>query len=237
MLFSFLGLSQSSPAFSRSRARTAWAILMGTCVMVFAAAVYWVALLNSHSYLRLYTQDQAWVRVTQMSRAIAAHVGSMFSGLDYTLRDLARDYETGERSTFLRGVQALQTTYPSGTVVQVAVADAQGRVVYSSLHAAKNPREVVSIYDREHFQVHLKASPPSGFYVGQPVQGRVSQQWSIQLSRALHDRHGKFAGVLVLSLSPEFLSQQLQSIYDNPRDVILLLRDDGTYLARSQRQE
>lgn len=55
--------------------------------------------------------------------------------------------------------------------------------------------------------------------------------------RALHDRHGQFAGVLVLSLSPEFLSQQLQSIYDNPRDVILLLRDDGTYLARSQRQE
>lgn len=41
----------------------------------------------------------------------------------------------------------------------------------------------------------------------------------------------------MLSLSPEFLSQQLQSIYDNPRDVILLLRDDGTYLARSQRQE
>lgn len=237
MLLSPLGLSQSSAAFSRSRARTAVAILVGACVMVFAAAVYWVALLNSHSYLRSYTQDQAWVRVTQMSRAIAAHVGSMFSGLDYTLRDLARDYETGERSTFLRGVQALQTTYPSGTVVQVAVADAQGRVVYSSLNTSEQPPEVVSIDDREHFQVHLKASPPSGMYIGPPVQGRVSQRWSIQLSRALHDRQGQFAGVLVLSLSPQFLSQQLQSIYDNPRDVILLLRDDGTYLARSQRQE
>lgn len=134
------------------------AILVGACVMVFAAAVYWVALLNSHSYLRSYTQDQAWVRVTQMSRAIAAHVGSMFSGLDYTLRDLARDYETGERSSFLRGVQALQTTYPSGTVVQVAVADAQGRVVYSSLNTSEHPPEVVSIDDREHFQAHLKAS-------------------------------------------------------------------------------
>lgn len=205
--------------------------------MVLAAVVYWVALLNSHSYLRLYTQDQAWVRVTQMSRAIAAHVGSTFSGLDYTLRDLARNYEAGERSSFLRSVQALQTAYPSGTVVQVAVADAAGRVVYSSLQSSEKPREVVSIYDREHFQVHLRASPPSGIYVGRPVLGRVSQRWSIQLSRALHDSQGQFAGVLVLSLSPEFLSQQLQSIYDNSRDVILLLRDDGAYLARTQYQD
>ncbi|MBV8250431.1 MAG: PAS domain-containing protein, partial [Comamonas sp.] len=203
--------------------------------MVFAAGGYWAALLSSHRYLQHYTQEQAWLRVTQMSHAISAQVAAMFSGLDYSLREMVNDYESGDPVAFERAVASVRQSYPAGTIVQVSVADAQGRVVYSSLDAPARPKRAVSILDREHFQVHLN-SLTQGTFIGHPVRGRVSQQWSIQLSRALH-RNGKFSGVLVLSLSPEYLSRQLQTIFDSQRDVIVLLREDGAYLARSQRQD
>ncbi|CAK9133492.1 unnamed protein product, partial [Ilex paraguariensis] len=165
--------------------------------------------------------DQAWLRVSQMSQAVSAQAGTMLSGLNYSLRDLAQDYESGDSEAFGRAVASVQEAYPPGTIVQVAVADAKGQVVYSSLAASEPPAQGVSIFDREHFQAHLKGLT-QGTFIGRPVQGRVSGQWGIQLSRALHHR-GAFAGVLVVSLSPQYLSRQLQAIFDSPRDVILLL--------------
>lgn len=203
--------------------------------MVFAAAVYWAALLASHKYMQRYTQDQAWLRVTQMSHAISAQTEAMLAGLDYSIRDIAQDYESGDQQAFKRAVASVQESYPPGTIVQVAVADNNGNIVYSSVDASQQVTPAASILDREHFQVHL-TNAVKGTFIGRPVQGRVSGQWGIQLSRALHHK-GKFSGVLVLSLSPEYLSRQLQSIYQNPRDVIVLLREDGTYLARSQHQD
>ena len=199
--------------------------------MALAAGLYWAALLASHQYMQRYTQDQAWLRVSQMSQAVSAQAGTMLSGLNYSLRDLAQDYESGDSEAFGRAVASVQEAYPPGTIVQVAVADANGQVVYSSLAASEPPAQGVSILDREHFQAHLKGLT-QGTFIGRPVQGRVSGQWGIQLSRALHHR-GAFAGVLVVSLSPQYLSRQLQAIFDSPRDVILLLREDGTYLAVS----
>lgn len=222
-------------ASSRSRARTSFAIIIGVCFFVFATGVYWATLLASHRYMQHYTQEQTWLRVTQMSHAISAHVGAMLSGLDYSLGEMARDFESGDPLAFERAVASVQGAYPPGTIVQVSVVDEQGHVVYSSLEGSARSTSSISVVDREHFQAHLKGLT-QGTFIGRPVQGRVSRQWSIQLSRALQ-RRGRFAGVLVLSLSPEYLSRQLQAIFDHPRDVILLLREDGTYLARSQQQD
>ncbi|MEX8193521.1 diguanylate cyclase [Comamonas guangdongensis] len=226
--------AKSHPPF-RSRVRASLTIIIGVCFMVFAAAGYWAALLDSHKYLRHYTQEQAWLRVTQMSHAISAQVGAMLSGLDYSMRDMVNDYESGDAIAFKRAVASVRKSYPAGTIVQVSVADVRGQVVYSSLDTPAQPKQAVSIFDREHFQVHLNRSM-QGTFIGHPVQGRVSRQWSIQLSRALIHK-GKFSGVLVLSLSPEYLSRQLQTIFDSQRDVIVLLREDGAYLARSQQQD
>lgn len=171
------------PASSRSRARTSLAIIIGVCFFVFATGVYWATLLASHKYMQRYTQEQTWLRVTQMSHAIAAHVGSMLSGLDYSLGEMARDFESGDPLAFERAVASVQGAYPPGTIVQVSVVDEQGHVVYSSLEDSARSTSSISIVDREHFQAHLKGLT-QGTFIGSPVQGRVSRQWSIQLSRA-----------------------------------------------------
>ncbi|WP_406626315.1 diguanylate cyclase [Acidovorax sp. SDU_ACID1] len=190
-------------------------------------------LLEGHKVQRSHLEQQTQLRASQVARALAAQVSALFSGLDYATRNLASAYEARDMSAFLLAQETLRRTTPSGAILQVAVADSNGKVVYSSLQGTN--ALAVGIGDREHFQVH-KQGAVQGLHVGRPILGRVSQQWSIPLSRALM-RNGRFDGVLVVALSPSYLSSFFRDVFGQPNDVVLLLRNDGMYLARSHGEQ
>lgn len=216
--------------------QTAVAVWVGLCCVLLATVAYWTVLVDSHRTQRNFTEAQSWLRVGQMSHAVSVQVQTLLSGLDYTMRGLESDFADGEADVFQHAVQTTFDAYPAGTFLQIAVADESGDIVYSNLQQDAQTRAAkVSIRDREHFQVHANRET-MGMFIGRPVQGRVSHKWTIQLSRALY-RQGRFSGVLVLSLSPDYISGYFQSIFDGAKDVILLLRTDGVYLARSQGQD
>jgi len=211
------------------------AVVLGVLCVWLALAGYWAVLLDSHEAQRRYAAQQTWLRVEQMAQAISVQVQTLFSGLDYTSRQLAGAYAEGHGGNFQRAVQSSLDAYPQGTFVQIAVADAEGRMVFSSLERHGKPLAGVSIRDREHFQVHARQQV-QGLYVGRPVRGRVSQEWTIQLSRGLY-RDGRFIGVLVLSVSPDYIGRYFHTLFERTDDVVVLVREDGAYLARSQGQD
>ncbi|MDE2584825.1 MAG: PAS domain S-box protein, partial [Betaproteobacteria bacterium] len=86
---------------------------------------------------------------------------------------------------------------------------------------------------REHFRNHA-ATDDDRLFISKPVLGRVSKTWTIQFSRPVL-KAGKFAGVLVLSVSPQYLSHTLENLGLGPNDSAGLLRQDGGFLARSSR--
>ena len=222
-------------AWAEPLTQTTIAVWVGLLCVVLATAAYWTVLMDSRQTQRHFTETQSWLRVGQMSHAVAVQVQTLLSGLDYTMRGLESEHEDGSAADFQRAIQNTFDAYPAGTFLQISVADAQGDIVYSNLQNGAARAAKVSIGDREHFLVHARREV-MGMYISRPVKGRVSHKWTIQLSRALY-RQGRFSGVLVLSLSPEYISHYFQAIFDGPRDVILLLRDDGTYLARTQGQD
>ncbi|HQS90726.1 MAG: hypothetical protein B7Y03_07225 [Polaromonas sp. 24-62-144] len=89
----------------------------------------------------------------------------------------------------------------SGLVLQVAVANADGQIVDSSLTAPNPP---VSIADRPHF-LAFKNNPTERLFISEPVLGRVSKKPSLQLVRPMFALDGAFAGVIVASIDPELL--------------------------------
>jgi signal transduction histidine kinase len=100
-------------------------------------------------------------------------------------------------------------------LVQLSLIDAQGRFVASNLDPDGHKTGPVDLSAREHVKVHLAAAPaPQGsaaagrhaaeLYIGKAVLGKVSQKWTIQLSRRIEDANGTLRGVVVASLDPSY---------------------------------
>ena len=220
-----------SDAASLRRAIPVWILVL------VAFALYWGQLLQSHQDQLNQTEQQTKLRAAQMASALSLQIGSLFNGVDYVSRTLAASYHPDKQPEFLQAVETAKQAFPEGSVLQIAIADAQGTILFSSLNGSVPASSVkpVSIADREHFSVHALRQTP-GLFISHPVQGRVSKRWSIQFSRAIY--HGKtFAGVVVLSLSPDYISDFFREVFYQPGDVVMLLRDDGSYLARTQQQD
>ena len=209
-------------------------ILASACFVIVSIAVYWGIFLNTQRTLYQQTEQQAWVRVRQISNAVSVQVQTLFTGLNYSMIEIKNSYELHDDAAFHRAIHNVISNYPQGSIIQIAIADAQGQIIYSNIKKVQTGKDAVYINDREHFQVHLKQN--IDLYISKPVMGKVSKKWTIQLTKPLY-RQNKFIGVMVLSLSPDYISKYFQNIFDNPVDVILLAREDGAYLARSQYQD
>lgn len=94
-------------------------------------------------------------------------------------------------------------------LLQLAVADAAGTMIGSSLGLPED--KPVSIADRDHFRVHAGRAEDQ-LFISKPILGRISNKWSIQLTRRLSRPDRSFAGVIVASLDPELLTKAYSSI-------------------------
>jgi signal transduction histidine kinase/CheY-like chemotaxis protein/HPt (histidine-containing phosphotransfer) domain-containing protein len=136
--------------------------------------------------------------------------------MDLLIPKIARNPEQVNLSEMVRDIPILAT-------IQVAYIGADGWMVSSSF----DPKaKRVDLSDREHFRVHIHGKPHL-LFVGKPVIGRVTKKATIQLSERIEDAHGKFLGVLVMSVVPGFLTKLNTSVYLGGRGLIVLGADDG----------
>jgi C4-dicarboxylate-specific signal transduction histidine kinase len=114
-------------------------------------------------------------------------------------------------------------------VMQFALADSTGRVVWSTAAAFSG----VDLADREHFRVHRDGVVDR--YVSAPVVGRITGRWSVQITRAIRSQDGRLEGVLVVSLDPDALSTRMRELLGAAGGSLSLLRDaDAVILATSE---
>jgi len=213
-----------------------WRIAGALLLVALCGGSYWWQLLAQQRDQLAFAENQAQLRTAQMSTTKASHVGTLVAGLEYLAHSLAMKYEVEPDHFFPFAVRTALATFPNGSIGQIAVANAAGQVVYSSLDAdLKSKSSPVSIADREHFKVHARRTGPA-LFISRPVLGRVSGKWSVQFSYPVM-RDGQFDGVVVLSVAPDYLSGHFSDVSTGGNDVTLLVRDDGAYLARSDRQE
>lgn len=203
-------------------------------ILIVSLVVYWVLLHGSHVQMRDRARADALRLASQTGHALSLHFETTASKLDHFTRQLGWQWTQDSRPNFDNAVDVTMASLPSGALTQVAVADTRGVIQYSRLAgkpAVFDPEPPVSIFDREHFQVHLKVDRPFMF-ISEPVKGRISQRWTIQFTRGLW-KDGTFAGVIVLSVSADHLASALTAIFPDATDAGSLLNSSGAYLARS----
>jgi len=209
------------------------ALAILTCLI----AVYWAQLFaSSRAHLQ---QAEGLIRLdaATTAHAMSEQAATMLRKLDYINQQLSDAWFDNGAASLRKSVARAQAALPDGTVVQVSVADEQGDIVFSNLTPdlaeSSAPITRISIADREHFRVPVQAGCEAPhLFISRPVLGRISQQWTVQLSRPLCSGR-QLVGVLVLSVSAEHLSQALHDIFPDPLDSVALVREDGAFLARS----
>jgi len=124
------------------------------------------------------------------------------------------------------GWQEILTELPidKELTVQLALVNQKGIVAASTIPNWSD--KPLNLADREHIRVHLDKKI-EGLFISRPVMGRLSGKWSIQLSRAIHDKTGSVIGVAVASLDPAHLSRFYSSMTLNSGGAIALVGLDG----------
>lgn len=204
-----------------------WALGVGLLMV----AALWGGIVAIVVHNRGELRSAARVDAGNMARVFAEHVRRTVTMIDLALQDY-RDYHRsrpeappaeGWRDAYLR----------EGGGFQWAVIDARGMMTYSNLTPVTKP---VDLSDREHFRVH-RDSGRDELFVSKPVLGRVSQRWSIQFTRRLSNPDGSFAGVVVLSVEPDYFIANFEAIDTGPHGVTLLAGMDRVVRARFSRQD
>ncbi len=212
----------------RTARRFQIAAALVACLLLAAIGLLVWQLHSAQQAERARLIEQAGQRATQLAHAIEGRIAALVRSVDFVLLGARRAYRA-DQAELHAFAELLRESFPGEALllVQLSVAGPDGVLTYSSLGLSGR----VEIGDREHFRAHLDGS--DRLYISRPVVGRVSGVASIQFSRPIL-RAGGFAGVAVISISPEHLGKLLASFQTVPGDEIGLLDSEGVVLSLSQ---
>ena len=200
--------------------------MLFTATTVAVAAIYWWRLSENHEQIRNASLTQAALRASQLSDAVTQQMDALMHGVDFVVRQLRDQYAAGNPAAFEATVRSALDAFPDGSLLQIGVIDPDGYLAWSNLGVKGR----IYLGDREHFKAHA-ATEADRLFVSKPVFGRASKSWSVQFTRPMFKR-GRFDGVMVVSLSPEYVARTLSQIELDPSDALALLYLDGAYMAR-----
>ena len=194
---------------------------------VVLVAGLWLAIAQQLAELGQAAEAGARRDLSNLSLAFGEHIRSLSQGLDQTLVSLRQQW-VDDRTRFDASVHRYTQAVAQDYNIQIAVIGRNGRLAYSNLNPDARP---IDLSDRAHFKVHRERDADS-LDISEPVLGRVSKRWSIQFTRPILDRNDQFAGVIVMSVAPEYFSNFYQRIGLGEGGVVTLIRRSGEVLAR-----
>lgn len=168
------------------------------------------------------------VRAETMARVYGEVVRGRLRELDTAMLLLREQVARADMASFVRIATLLHQGPLAEMAVQIAIIGPDGMLRYSNLGVPAAP---IDLNDRPHFRAH-KGVADDRLYIGAPVLGRVSQRWTVQISRRISDAQGRFAGVLVLSVPPAVLARLGDEMNLGPDHVLTLLKPDLTVVSR-----
>ena len=195
---------------------------------VFAAAL--VAGLWTLTLLQLRTSRQVIIDNTQrdvrsLARLFNEHANRTVESADQAVTYLRFRYNT--LGTGLDIAQDLKVGLNPDSIYNLfSIVDEHGDVVLSS-----QPFKPMNLSDREHVKVHAGADNGE-LFISRPILGRVSKKWSIQMTRRVSYPDGRFKGVVVVSMDPQYFTRLYSDIDVGKYGVITLVGTDGVVRVR-----
>ena len=203
----------------RSKVRWTQGLICATGLLLLA--LFWIGT-TVHFGLRAdATVAQAKRDARNLAMALEMQTERAIKGLDQTILFIKADYEKSG-GDFDLNAWTRKAPLLNPLALQIAIIDPDGMLKDTSLGVPAKP---IDLGDREHFRVHTDRD--AGLFISRPVLGRVSGQWSVQLSRRLEKADGSFDGVLVVSANPNYIARFLASVDIGRDGAVTLMGRDG----------
>jgi diguanylate cyclase (GGDEF)-like protein len=204
--------------------RPARSVIWIPLAAVALVLVIWVAAIVRIQTEGKEARETAAAATAELASSFSAHVADNVHDADAVVRWVKYEYERSP-ATFNVAAYERQGLIAADTALQVTIVGANGEVLQTTTPDA----QPVNLADRPHFIAH-KADPNVGLYISQPVLGRVSHQWTLQFTRRLNNPDGSFAGVVVVSEDPDYLTDGFYNLDSLGAGGMLAVTSDNGYL-------
>lgn len=186
----------------------------------------WGDMLRNASEAEAAVLERARLQARAQARTVGEVVQATLNGFDLALKSVRAVAGEGPAAIDRQAQLALQGL-ASDFVLQIFIIDREGYLSYSSL--GPSPRN--DLGDRDYFR-QLSAARDDFLVISEPVLGRLTGRWSIQVARAIR-RDGVFDGVVSMALSVDGWTEQLMRLDPGPRDTLTLVGRQGELLVRT----
>jgi diguanylate cyclase (GGDEF)-like protein len=195
------------------------AAVLGTIII----AMLWIGIVVKYSE-RVRTDQSEAVRTNEnfamvFEENVLRSLSEIETAIFYLRQNVEAGFATSDYPTILR-----KTEVRSELLLQLSIVDASGIIRASTV--GPQPTPPVDLSDRTHFRIQ-KDGTDDRLYISKPVVGRVTNQWSVQLTRRFNRPDGSFGGILVASLDPLHFTRFYDKIDLGLATSIAMIGSDG----------
>jgi signal transduction histidine kinase/CheY-like chemotaxis protein len=209
--------------FKRLRLRI---VMLGVLVVIAFAGS------SAYDAGRSYKSTLAATRreITNVATALAEQTAWTFEGVDLTLRDTARWYQSDSQKIGPERLDEVLANRSAGVrqIRLITITDAQGIQRHRS--RGSSPPDL-DVSDRSYF-IAQRDRTVAGLFMSEPLISRSEGRPGIFLSRRLEDETGAFAGVVAAIVNLEDLQKFYAAVTLGSGGAVQLLRDNGQLLMR-----
>ena len=219
-----------STTFIRSVRRLSRVILLPVFAVALLAGM-WVAMFYQVTIEHQAARRDAVARSQALAHVLSEHVSQILRQTDHATQLFKLKFEeTGGRlrlPEFRRRNGLLDSVLPSRLDLPIVLVDKAGAVIDSA-----NAAFPASVADQPYFKT-LAAGGADAAVFSNPVTEPRSHKWQIQVTRRLEDRHGAFAGLIIVMIDPALFVDDYDRLnIDEKGTLLLMARDSGLAIGR-----